>query len=88
MNRFQDSNVAIEELKKGTIAILDEEEDMKIYDKLILKHKSKDELIQLMKEEGFSEFNIGVLIGMALTLEGNLKKKTGLKRFIPNSWRK
>lgn len=88
MNRFQNSNNAIEELRKGEIAILDDEEDMKIYDKLILKHKSKDELIEMMQKEEFSEFNIGVLIGMALTMEAKIKPKQGFRRFIPNSWRK
>lgn len=80
MNRMQGSTEAIEELKTTQkIEILDSE-DTKIYQRLIIKHgETKDQFLQALQDNGFSEFNLGVILGLLLAKEGvKIKRKVNI----------
>lgn len=68
------------------ISIIQEDEE-KLYQEILLKSHTRDEFIQKLRENNFSEFVIGTIIGMQLTLEGKMKEKKSLKRLIPSLWR-
>lgn len=87
MNRWGTSTTAIEELKTtGNIEILNNE-DTKLYQYLLTKNKgTKDHFLELLKENGFSEFNLGIILGILLNEEGKkIKRKITL---LPSFMRK
>ena len=83
MNRNNNSEDAIFELETtNAIEILNDEEN-ELYMKCLRKSGyKKDKLIKLLKEEGFSEFIIGAIIGVLLITEDQIKPKQGKESVI------
>lgn len=85
MNKLGTSEQAKQELQEtGEITMLEERNEEREYDKILLKSKTKDEMIKKMQEAEYSEFTIGMIIGHLLALETKMKKRS----WIPSIMRK
>lgn len=83
MNKYANSNIAKQELQQtGEITMLEDKADETTYNKILLKSKTKDEMITKMQEAEFSEFAIGTIIGYLLATEARLEKKSWIPKIL------
>lgn len=84
MNKDQNSDDAIKDLEQyENLSILEKTDEEKDYLKLRLKTSKMSELIKKMKKENYSEFVMGAIIGMELTLMLDKRSKQNIKDTTP-----